>query len=159
MLKITARNLKDTNDIGCIIGRNIEKGAVICLDGDLGAGKTTITQSIAKGLEINGYVTSPTFNIIKEYEGKLKLFHMDVYRINDIEEMIDLGYEEYIYSDGVCVIEWSANIKDILPQNRIDIKMLRDNGEENKRILYIDGVGRLYEKVIKELKKYDSIRD
>ena len=158
MLKITAHNLRDTDNIGQIIGQNLEKGAVICLDGDLGAGKTTLTQSIAKGLEIDGYITSPTFNIIKEYEGRLKLFHMDVYRINNIDEMIDLGYEEYIYSDGVSVIEWSANIKEILPQNRIDIKLLREN-DENKRIFYIDSKGSLYEKIMEELSKYESIRN
>ena len=155
MLKIISHNLQQTNCIGKIIGKNTEKGTVICLDGDLGAGKTTLTQSIAKGLEIDEYITSPTFNIIKEYDGRLKLFHMDVYRINDIIEMIDLGYEEYIYSDGVCIIEWSDKIKEILPENRINMRLLRGK-EENERTFHIDGKGSSFEKIKKELMKYDS---
>mgnify|MGYP000356765787 FL=1 len=155
MLKIISHNLQETNFIGKIIGKNTEKGTVICLDGDLGAGKTTLTQSIAKGIEIDEYITSPTFNIIKEYDGRLKLFHMDVYRINDIIEMIDLGYEEYIYSDGVCIIEWSDKIKEILPENRINMRLLRGK-EENERTFHIDGKGSSFEKIEKELMKYDS---
>lgn len=158
MLNINSHDLKDTDLIGRIIGENIEKGSILCLDGDLGAGKTTLTQSIAKGLQIDEYITSPTFNIIKEYSGRLKLFHMDVYRIEDIIEMYDLGYEEYIYSDGVCVIEWSSKIKEILPENRMNIKLLRGK-DDNERVFCIKGKGRVYEKITKELNKYESFRN
>lgn len=153
MLEIISHNLEDTNKIGKIIGENINKGTIICLDGDLGAGKTTLTQSIAKGLNIDDYITSPTFNIIKEYEGRLNLYHMDVYRIEDISEMYDLGYEEFFYSEGVCVIEWSHKIKEILPNERIDIHILKGKAD-NDRIFKIRGSGKDFEEILEELKKW-----
>ncbi len=97
-MKIKVNNLQDTEKIGKIISRCLEKGTVLCLDGDLGAGKTAITQFIAKEFGVKEYITSPTFNIIKEYEGRLPFYHMDVYRIESEDDMYDLGYDEYIYS-------------------------------------------------------------
>lgn len=152
---ITINNLKETEIIGKIIGRNLEKGTVLCLDGDLGAGKTTLTQFIAKEFEVKENVTSPTFTIIKEYEGILPFYHMDVYRIDSDEDMYDLGYEEYIYSDGVTIIEWSHNIKNILPKKRVNIEIQR--GTDDQRIFNITGNGSVYEKITEELKKYESI--
>ena len=105
-MEIKVCNLHDTEIVGKIIARNLFKGTVLCLDGDLGAGKTTLTQFIAKEFGVDENITSPTFTIIKEYEGKLPFYHMDVYRIESDDEMYDLGYEEYIYSDGVTIIEW-----------------------------------------------------
>ena len=95
---------------------------IYCLNGDLGVGKTVFTQGFAKGLGIEEPVNSPTFTIIQEYhEGRLPLYHFDVYRIGDVEEMDELGYEEYFYSDGVCLIEWSTLIQEIIPDNAIEI--------------------------------------
>jgi tRNA threonylcarbamoyladenosine biosynthesis protein TsaE len=156
-MKITVNNLKDTENVGKIIGRNLMSGTVLCLDGDLGAGKTTLTQYIAKEFGIDEYITSPTFTIIKEYEGTLPLYHMDVYRIDSEDDMYDLGYEEYIYSDGVTIIEWSHKIKNILPENRIDIEIQRI--DENSRILDISGKGPSFEKIAEELKKYENTRN
>lgn len=153
-MKIKVNNLQDTEKIGKIISRCLEKGTVLCLDGDLGAGKTAITQFIAKEFGVKEYITSPTFNIIKEYEGRLPFYHMDVYRIESEDDMYDLGYDEYIYSEGVTVIEWSENIKGILPDERIDIKI--DRIDDNKRIMTIEGSGVVYEKITEELKNYEN---
>lgn len=153
-MKIKVNNLQDTEKIGKIISRCLEKGTVLCLDGDLGAGKTAITQFIAKEFGVKEYITSPTFNIIKEYEGRLPFYHMDVYRIESEDDMYDLGYDEYIYSEGVTVIEWSENIRTILPDERIDIKI--DRIDDNKRIMTIEGRGVVYEKITEELKNYEN---
>ncbi|MDD4779668.1 MAG: tRNA (adenosine(37)-N6)-threonylcarbamoyltransferase complex ATPase subunit type 1 TsaE [Tissierellia bacterium] len=153
-MKIEIRDLKDTEKIGKVIAGALEKGSVVCLDGDLGAGKTTLTQFIAREFGVNEYVTSPTFTIIKEYEGKLPFYHMDVYRIESEDDMYDLGYEEYIYSDGVTIIEWSNNIINMLPENRINIYIQRGYGET--RILNIIGKGLVYDKLIEELKNYEN---
>ena len=105
---------------------------VIALIGDLGTGKTTLTKSIAAALGIRGHITSPTFNIVKEYKtGRLPLYHFDVYRITDPDEMYELGYEEYFYGDGVCVIEWADLIEELLPEHtiRIEIQYGEHEGE------------------------------
>jgi tRNA threonylcarbamoyladenosine biosynthesis protein TsaE len=116
---------KDINDT-LTIAENIESekfpNMVICLEGDLGSGKTVFAKSFALALGITDNITSPTFNIIKEYDhGEMKLFHMDVYRLSDIKQ--DLGIPEYFNKKGVCIIEWADLIPDILPKNRLDIKI------------------------------------
>jgi len=154
-MKIKVCNLKDTEIVGKIISKHLEKGSVLCLDGDLGAGKTTLTQFIAKEFGINEYITSPTFTIIKEYEGILPFYHMDVYRIDSEDDMYDLGYEEYIYSEGVTIIEWSQKISNMLPLSRINIYIQRvDNG--NMRMFLITGEGHAYEKITEELENYEN---
>lgn len=153
-MKIEIKNIKETEAIGEIIAGILEKGTIICLDGDLGAGKTTLTQFIAKKFGVDEYVTSPTFTIIKEYEGNLPFYHMDVYRIESEEDMYDLGFEEYIYSDGITIIEWANNIINMLPNNRINIYIQRNDGDI--RILNITGEGIAYDKLTKELKKHEN---
>jgi tRNA threonylcarbamoyladenosine biosynthesis protein TsaE len=153
-MQIEIRNLEETESIGRVIAHILEMGTVVCLDGDLGAGKTTLTQFIARNFGVNEYVTSPTFTIIKEYEGKLPFYHMDVYRIESEEDMYDLGFEEYIYSEGVTIIEWSNNIINMLPENRINIYMQRDHGDA--RILNITGKGQDYDRLAEELKKHED---
>ena len=150
LLKISTKSPEETEEVGYNIGKLLNGGEIICMVGDLGAGKTTMTKSLARGLEIEDYITSPTFTIVNEYEGRLKLYHFDVYRIGDIEEMYDLGYEEYFYSDGVCIIEWSNLIEDILPKERITIEIKRGI-DDNTRDIIIDGTGQKYEDLIKEL--------
>lgn len=153
-MKLTVNNLKDTEKIGKIIACCLEKGSVLCLDGDLGAGKTTLTQFIAKEFGVSEYITSPTFTIIKEYEGRLPFYHMDVYRIDSEDDMYDLGYDEYIYSEGVTIIEWSHKIKGILPDERISIEIQRI--DDSGRIMIIGGRGSAYDKLAEELKKYEN---
>jgi len=153
-MKINLNNLKDTESLGKIIAKSMEKGTVICLDGDLGVGKTALTQFIAKEFGVKEYIVSPTFTIIKEYNGKLPFYHMDVYRIGSEEDMYDLGWDEYIYSEGVTVIEWSDLIEGILPEERINIEIKRI--DDDKREINIKGKGTVYEKLIKELKNYEN---
>lgn len=118
---------KETFEIGFEMGQNAKPGQIICLDGDLGVGKTVFTQGFAKGLGIDEVVNSPTFTIIQIYEeGRLPLYHFDVYRIGDVCEMDELGYEEYFYSDGVCLIEWSTLIDEIIPENAVKVTIKKN---------------------------------
>lgn len=126
-MKIESFQMEDTFKLGEIIGQNIEAGQVLCLLGDLGTGKTVFTQGFAKGLGITEPVNSPTFTIVQEYEsGRLPLYHFDVYRIEDIEEMYEIGYEDYFYGQGICLIEWSNLIEELLPEERIVITINKD---------------------------------
>lgn len=138
MLEIYVKNEKEAERLGIQLADKLVPGSVIALTGNLGAGKTTFTKAVAKGLGITDVITSPTFTIIQEYRsGRLPLYHFDVYRIEDEEELYELGYEEYFYGDGVCVIEWADRIEDFLPKDTIRIHI--DYGaEENERIFQID---------------------
>ncbi|MBP3702507.1 MAG: tRNA (adenosine(37)-N6)-threonylcarbamoyltransferase complex ATPase subunit type 1 TsaE [Lachnospiraceae bacterium] len=113
---------KDTYDAGFRLGEKAKSGQIYRLDGDLGVGKTVFTKGFAAGLGICEDITSPTFTILQEYEeGRLPLYHFDVYRIGDVEEMDELGYEGYFYGNGVCLIEWASLIEEILPEDCIQI--------------------------------------
>ena len=121
-----------------IIHINSEKeteafGRELGANATVGTGKTTLTKYIAAGLGVTEPVTSPTFNIIKEYRsGRLPLFHFDVYRIGDVDEMFEIGYEEYFYGDGVCVIEWADLIEEIIPEDALTIRITSGVGEEER---------------------------
>ena len=118
---------KETYDLGVKMGEQAQAGQVICLNGDLGVGKTVFTQGFAAGLGIAGPVNSPTFTIVQQYEdGRLPLYHFDVYRIGDIEEMDEVGFEEYVMGDGVSLIEWANLIEEILPENRTEVIIEKD---------------------------------
>lgn len=134
---IQSHSAKDTFQLGEKIGKEAKSGQVFCLYGDLGVGKTVFTQGMAKGLEIQDAVSSPTFTIVREYEdGRLPFYHFDVYRIGDIEEMDEIGYEDYIYGDGVCLIEWADLIQEILPDHftRIEIRKNLEKGFDYRDI-------------------------
>lgn len=139
--KITSNSDVDTIELAQNIEGEKFPNMVICLEGDLGSGKTLFTKAFAKSMGIIDNITSPTFNIIKEYEGELKLFHMDVYRLSEVKE--DLGITEYFKRGGVTIIEWSDLIPDLLPKKRLDIK-IKIVGE-NKRIFQIVPRGEEYE--------------
>jgi tRNA threonylcarbamoyladenosine biosynthesis protein TsaE len=110
-----------------MIGKALNPGDIICIDGNLGVGKTVFTQGVAEGLGITESVCSPTFTLVQEYhEGRIPLYHFDVYRISGPWDMDDLGYEEYFYGDGVCMIEWGSMIDELLPANTIFIKIEKD---------------------------------
>ena len=118
---------EDTFSFGKWIGDNALAGQVYTLVGDLGVGKTVFTQGVAAGLEITEPVNSPTFTIIQEYEsGRMPFYHFDVYRIGDIEEMEEIGYDDYFYGNGICLIEWANLIEEILPEDRIQITIEKD---------------------------------
>jgi len=139
MKEVIVKNEQETEAFGLKLADMLKSGSVVALMGDLGAGKTTLTKAIAKGLGISSAVVSPTFTIIKEYdEGRLPLYHFDVYRINDEEEMFELGYEDYFYGDGVCVVEWADLIEGLLPEDAIRIN-IEYGSEENERIYQVTG--------------------
>ena len=143
-------NDKETREIGFKLDKLLKPGSIVCLIGDLGAGKTTMTQSLAEALEVDDYITSPTFTIVNEYEGKMPLYHFDVYRIGCSEEMYDIGFDEYINGEGVCIIEWANIIEDILPDDYLKIELkYKDMGREMTLISY----GEEYEKIVEELTK------
>ena len=107
---------EETYQLGVSLGKKAKKGQLYCLYGDLGVGKTVFTQGFARGLEIEEPISSPTFTIVQEYkEGRIPFYHFDVYRIADVEEMEEIGYEDYFYGDGVCFVEWANLIEEILP--------------------------------------------
>ena len=150
MVKIYLENEEKTREIGSKLGELLTPKSVICLIGDLGAGKTTMTQSLARALGVDDYITSPTFTIVNEYEGKMPLYHFDVYRIGSSEEMYDIGFDEYIDGDGVCIIEWANLIEDIVPDEYLYIEM---NYKETGREMILTPKGDKYEEIVKELSK------
>lgn len=127
-MKIIETNTpKETFELGKSIGAAAKPGQVYTLIGDLGVGKTVFTQGLAEGLEITEPISSPTFTIVQVYEeGKLPLYHFDVYRIGDVEEMEEIGYEDYFYGEGVSLIEWANLIEEILPEQYTEIKIEKD---------------------------------
>ena len=129
---------QETFEIGKQLGLEAKPGEVYCLDGDLGVGKTVFTQGFASGLGITEPVNSPTFTIVQQYEeGRLPLYHFDVYRIGDVEEMDEIGYEDCFYGDGVSLIEWADLIREILPDHYTQITTLKDlkKGFDYRKIL------------------------
>ena len=137
MTVIESRSPEETYRIGSDLASKVPAGTVITLNGDLGAGKTLWTKGFAHGLGISELVTSPTFTILQEYtDGRIPLYHFDVYRIEDPDEMIETGFSDYLGGDGICVIEWAEMIREILPEERIDILLERDEkqGPEYRRI-------------------------
>ena len=136
-MEIDTFSPEETHAAGRRVAQELEPGAVICLVGDLGAGKTVFAQGIADGLGIDELVCSPTFTLIQEYGGgRLMLYHFDVYRIDGPWDMDDLGYEEYFYGDGVCLVEWGSLIEELLPENTIYVNITKDKtkGFDYRRI-------------------------
>lgn len=137
MKQIESRSEQQTYEAGKQLGKQAKAGEIYCLNGDLGVGKTVFTKGFAEGLGIYEPVCSPTFTIMQQYEeGRLPLYHFDVYRIGDIEEMDELGYEDYFFGDGVCLIEWASLIEEIIPSNAVWITIEKDMnyGFEYRRI-------------------------
>jgi len=131
--KIFIKNEDETKKFGVALANEIKAGDVIALVGDLGTGKTALTKYIAGALGVNEDVTSPTFTIIKEYKsGRLPLYHFDVYRISGEEEMNELGYQEYFYGDGVCVVEWADKIAGVIPAGSTVIRMSYGSNESER---------------------------
>ena len=128
---------EETFDLAKHLGEQAQPGAVYTLTGDLGVGKTVFAQGLASGLGIEEAINSPTFTIVQVYdEGRLPFYHFDVYRIGDIEEMDEIGYEDYFYGDGVCLVEWAELIKELLPKTRTELLIEKDlqKGFDYRRI-------------------------
>lgn len=151
---ILSKSEEETKEIAERIATFLKPGDVITMSGDLGAGKTTFTKGLAIGLNIVEPITSPTFTIIKEYEGTLPLYHMDVYRMEFADE--DIGYDEYFYGDGVTVVEWASFITDYLPDEYLAITI--DRVTDDERSITIEAVGERYEQLIDQVKQTDVRR-
>lgn len=133
---------QETRSLGEQLASNAKPGSIYTLTGDLGVGKTVFTQGFARGLGIEEPVNSPTFTIIQEYEdGRLPFYHFDVYRIGNIDEMEEIGYEDYFFGGGVCLIEWANLIEEILPKERFDITIEKDlNRGFDYRKITVEGI-------------------
>ena len=147
-----------THTLGQMLGTLVQAGDVLCLNGDLGAGKTKFAQGVGCGLEIEEAITSPTFTLINEYQGRLPYYHMDVYRLEGVEEMYDIGYEEYFESAGVVLIEWANQVAEILPEERLEIEIQRGEQEE-ERIITLKPRGVRYNQLVEELRFIVGIRN
>ena len=134
---IETHDPEETFEVGRTIGMNAKPGQIYTLTGNLGVGKTVFTQGVAAGLGITEPVNSPTFTIIQEYkDGRLPFYHFDVYRIGDLEEMEEIGYDDYFFGQGICLIEWAELIEEILPEKRIEVTIEKDleKGFEYRKI-------------------------
>ena len=135
-MKIIAQSVEETIIYGEKLGTLVNSGDVICLTGDLGTGKTHFVKGFAKGLKIEDSITSPTFTIVNEYQGRLKLNHFDVYRVSDPEEIENIGFDEYIFSSAVSIIEWANFIEELIPKEslRINIIKVPEKGDNYREI-------------------------
>ncbi|MBF1133877.1 MAG: tRNA (adenosine(37)-N6)-threonylcarbamoyltransferase complex ATPase subunit type 1 TsaE [[Eubacterium] brachy] len=139
MRNVIIRDETETKKFATDVAQTLKKGDVIALVGDLGTGKTTLSKYIAEALGITEIITSPTFTIVQEYHsGRLPLYHFDVYRVDDIEEMYRIGYEEYFYGEGVCIVEWADIVEEIIPEDAkvIFIEYGEDEGERLYRCTF-----------------------
>lgn len=136
-LTLYSSNADETIELGRKIGSMLHKGDILAMQGTLAAGKTTITKGIAESLGVTDVITSPTFCLISEYEGKMPLYHLDVYRLEGSEDFINLGTDDMLYGDGVSIIEWSEKIMDELPKDVITIKLEPECDGSTKRIITI----------------------
>ena len=142
---IETNSPEETFEAGRKLGMNAKPGEIYTLNGDLGVGKTVFTQGVAAGLGILEHVNSPTFTIVQVYEsGRLPFYHFDVYRIGDVEEMDEIGYEDYFYGEGVCLIEWAKQIQEILPDRTIQVTIAKNlkQGFDYREIV-IEGMERI----------------
>lgn len=146
-LKKYTNSVQETHALGKRIGECVKENMVIVFDGDLGAGKTTLTQGIGQGLGIHSKITSPTFTILKIYEGRIKLYHIDAYRLEGITQ--DLGFEELLDDDGLTVVEWAEYVPHLIPKDylKIQVRFLEDDQRE---FLFIAN-GEMYEKLLEDL--------
>ena len=166
-LDVVSPRASQTQRIGMALGGLLQAGDLILLDGQLGAGKTTFTQGLAKGMHVTDVVNSPTFTLLKEYMGSstisqsrdqkesagapLALYHFDLYRLDDPDEIVDLGFEDYFYGSGVCVVEWAGNADELWPADRLYIRL--STVDETKRRLLFVATGQRYCELLQQLQK------
>jgi len=153
-LDFVSHSVAQTQRIGARLGELLQRGDVVCLEGELGTGKTCLAQGIARGMGIEERVASPSFTLIREYGhhgAPLPLYHIDFYRIEGTEEALALGLDDYLYGNGVCVIEWAERAKGILPEERLWITL--KHLDETKRGIIMEATGDRYRKLLQEFKK------
>ena len=150
-LNLTSHSPEGTQRLGVSIGQIAAAGDVFLLTGKLGAGKTCLTQGIAYGLDIDEYAASPSFVLVRELNGRLPLYHVDLYRLDRIEEIADLGLDDYLYGDGVCVVEWAEKGLSIMPTDHLSIGI--DYLSDTERIFEIEPMGKRYRRLVAQLKR------
>ena len=136
---LTSHSAEETERFGEMLAASLHPGSVVAYTGELGMGKTAFTRGLARRLGCRGRVTSPTFTIVNEYEGKIPLFHFDMYRLSSSDELFDIGWEDYLERGGVCAVEWSERVTDALPHDTVFVNIARDAENENLRIITITG--------------------
>jgi len=152
LVEIASESAEQSFALGMAVGKEAGEGDVFALSGELGAGKTCFTGGLARGIGVNeNYaITSPTFTLINEYPGRCRFYHFDVYRLNEIDELVDLGYDEYMSAKGVIAIEWAEKIKNALPEDTISVNFTYI--DENKRIIRISGPKKRVRELVKDIK-------
>lgn len=151
-MQIVTKNVEETLQVGRILGSLLWAKDCICLNGDLGAGKTHLTKGIAMGMGIESEITSPTFTIVQEYDANIRLFHFDMYRLSGEDELYEMGFSDYLRTDGAMVIEWSEKVLSALPTDRLDITIAY-TGEENSRNLQFQAGGKRSADLLARLKE------
>ena len=139
-MEYLSHNVIETEELGEKLAKCLSPGDIVAYLGDLGAGKTAFTRGLARGLGCTGRVTSPTFTIVNEYEGPTPLFHFDMYRLSDSDELFDIGWEDYLARGGICAVEWSERITDALPEEIITVTICRCAEDDEWRRITIEGV-------------------
>lgn len=152
--KFTTNSPNQTQKLALELASFLSAGDILALTGDLGAGKTCFVQGLARGLSVKKKITSPTFNLIKEYPGRLPLYHFDVYRLKSLDELVDLGYEEYFFSRGITVVEWGEKIRPLFGASYLEINFKRKLKENERQIKLIPRGKYWQKKVVKLVKKW-----
>ncbi|QGP91414.1 tRNA threonylcarbamoyladenosine biosynthesis protein TsaE [Neomoorella glycerini] len=150
-VQIRLKDAGATRELGRVLGRLLGPGDVVILTGELGAGKTTLAQGLAQGLEVSGTVTSPTFTLIQEHQGRLPFYHIDVYRLEDPEAALELGLEEYFYGQGVTLVEWGKRLGELLPPEYLEVCLEYDPMAGRRATL--TARGQRYARILEELKQ------
>lgn len=150
-IKVISNSVSQTKKLGSYLGKLAKKGDIFLLSGNLGSGKTCLTQGIAHGLKVNAKVISPSFVIVREYKGRIPMYHIDLYRLNNIEEILNLGLEQYFENDGLCVVEWAEKGLSIFPECKLIIDIGYISG--TKRLFDIKPYGKRYLALTKQLQK------
>ena len=156
MPNFSLKNPEEMAKFGRLLGKICESGDIICLDGDLGSGKTTLAQSIARGCGISDqeYVSSPTYALFHQYEGDLVIYHMDFYRLTTEDDVIENGLDEYFFQDGLCIIEWYKIAEDLLPEEYLIVDI--EISGESTRLVSCRGTGERWQKRLEDLDNYWS---
>jgi len=156
-LKLNSHSPEQTQLLGSYLGKLAQKADIFLLTGQLGTGKTCLVQGIARGLDVKEYAFSPSFVILREYHGRLPLYHIDFYRLDRSEEIADLGLEEYFYGDGVCVVEWAEKGLQVVPRDNLLITMHYIPASETGRSIYLKPQGERYYELIEQLEKRERV--
>lgn len=156
-LKLKSRSPEQTQLLGSYLGEIARKADVFLLVGELGTGKTCLVQGIARGLNVQEYAFSPSFIILREYHGRLPLYHIDFYRLNNIKEIAALGLEEYFSGDGVCVVEWADNGLQVIPRDNLLITIGYIPAAETERLIWLKPQGEHYYELVRQLEKRGEI--